>query len=89
MLEFVRHLISMHIPFSKVVNLPTGQQKTAHGPGVCVPVNVENTVRVLPRQENDYQLIRVKLKRKLGIKAERPLGISTSFMAYNEVSRCT
>ena len=42
--------------------------------------------------DGGFQLVSPKVQYTspgLAIKAERPLGISTSFMAYNEVSRCT
>ena len=62
-----RHLISLHIPFMKVVSLPKGGQKAVHGPVVCVPVNMKKTTS-LPRGEDSDLILRVKLKRKLSYK---------------------
>lgn len=36
-----QHLISMHIPFMKVMALPKGGQKNIHGPVVCVPTDLK------------------------------------------------
>ncbi|XP_069109227.1 repetitive organellar protein-like [Argopecten irradians] len=63
-----RHLISVVIPFMKMIPLPKGGQFGVHGPVVCVPTNVNQSITVLPRTENENQLIRVKLKRKLSYK---------------------
>ncbi|XP_069106088.1 uncharacterized protein [Argopecten irradians] len=63
-----RHLISVIIPFMKMIPLPKGGQFGVHGPVVCVPTNVNQSITVLPRTENENQLIRVKLKRKLSYK---------------------
>ncbi|XP_070566454.1 uncharacterized protein [Ptychodera flava] len=63
-----QHLIALHIPFMKMLALPKGGQNGVHGPVVCVPSSVEKGTSVLPRQESDDQMIRIKLKRKLSYK---------------------
>lgn len=62
-----KHLIGLHIPFMKVMNLPHGGQKNIHGPVVCVPSNLKK-VTSLPLNNDEYPLLRVKLKRKLNYK---------------------
>lgn len=65
--NFEKHLISLHIPFMKVMALPHGGQKNIHGQVVCVPSNLKK-VTALPSKENEDLLLRVKLKRKLNYK---------------------
>lgn len=62
-----QHLISMHIPFMKVMALPKGGQKNIHGPVVCVPSDLKKTT-MLPVKADENCLLRVKLKRKLNYK---------------------
>ena len=62
------HLIALNVPFVKLMALPKGGQFGVHGPVVCVPSNVSETVKSLPRPQNVDQIIRVKLKRKLAYK---------------------
>ncbi|XP_062609123.1 uncharacterized protein LOC134270887 [Saccostrea cucullata] len=62
-----KQLISIHIPFMKVMNLPQGRQKNVHGPVVCVPSDL-NKASSLPRTADATMLLRVKLKRKLSFK---------------------
>lgn len=62
-----KHLIGLHIPFLKVMNLPHGGQKNIHGPVVCVPSNLKK-VTSLPLNNDEDLLLRVKLKRKLNYK---------------------
>lgn len=62
-----KHLIGLHIPFMKVMNLPHGGQKNIHGPVVCVPSNLKK-VTSLPLNNDEDLLLRVKLKRKLNYK---------------------
>lgn len=47
-----KHLISLHIPFMKVMALPHGGQKNIHGQVVCVPSNLKK-VTALPSKENE------------------------------------
>ncbi|XP_052695810.1 uncharacterized protein LOC128174255 [Crassostrea angulata] len=63
-----QHLISLHIPFMKVMALPKGGQKNIHGPVVCVPSNLKKAT-FLPLKEDENLLLRVKLKRKLSYKS--------------------
>ena len=63
-----QHLVSLNIPFMKLMALPKGGQNGVHGPVVCVPSNSYETVDILPRAQSEDQLIRVKLKRKLSYK---------------------
>ncbi|XP_038063129.1 uncharacterized protein LOC119733831 [Patiria miniata] len=62
------HLISINIPFMKMLALPRGGQNGVHGPVVCVPSNITKTLTALPRCNSSNELIRVKLKRKLTYK---------------------
>lgn len=62
-----QHLISLNIPFMKVMALPKGGQKNIHGPVVCVPSDLKKTT-MLPLRNDDNNLLRVKLKRKLSYK---------------------
>ncbi|XP_052412218.1 uncharacterized protein LOC127957635 [Carassius gibelio] len=62
------HLIARNIPFMKLLCLPRGNQKGCHGPVVSVPVNIADVSNILPRNECDDHMIRIKLKRKLTYK---------------------
>ncbi|XP_073688692.1 uncharacterized protein [Garra rufa] len=62
------HLIARNIPFMKLLCLPRGNQKGCHGPVVSVPVNIADVSNILPRNECDDRMIRIKLKRKLTYK---------------------
>lgn len=42
-----QHLISLHIPFMKVMALPKGGQKNIHGPVVCVPTDLKKRLGYL------------------------------------------
>ena len=58
-------LVSLRVPFMKVVALPSGKQKCIHGPAVNVPSKVHTICTVLPRLPSQNELIPLKLKRKL------------------------
>ena len=58
-------LISMHIPFMKMVALPRGQQQSIHGPAMNLPTNLISVCDVLPRLPSECQLIPMKLKIKI------------------------
>ena len=62
-----RQLISLHIPFMRITNLPQGRQRNIHGPVVCVPADL-NKATSLPRTADTSMVLRVKLKRKLSYK---------------------
>ncbi|XP_063435689.1 uncharacterized protein LOC134716610 [Mytilus trossulus] len=66
--QLEQHLISLNIPFMKIVALPKGGQKAVHGPCVCVPSDISKVTSTLPRSEDDNCLVKVKLKRKLQYK---------------------
>ncbi|CAG2192522.1 unnamed protein product [Mytilus edulis] len=66
--QLEQHLISLNIPFMKIVALPKGGQKAVHGPCVCVPSDISKVTTTLPRSEDDNCLVKVKLKRKLQYK---------------------
>ncbi|XP_063436496.1 uncharacterized protein LOC134717928 [Mytilus trossulus] len=66
--QLEQHLISLNIPFMKIVALPKGGQKAVHGPCVCVPSDISKITTTLPRSEDDNCLVKVKLKRKLQYK---------------------
>ncbi|XP_063048465.1 uncharacterized protein LOC134442065 [Engraulis encrasicolus] len=60
-----QHLIAKNICFLKLLCLPRGRQRACHGPCVSVPVNCSTVTSILPRDEGDDKMIRVKLKRKV------------------------
>ena len=55
-------LISLRIPFMKMVALPCGKQRAIHGPAVNIPTDV---CTLLPRLPSQTQMVPMKLKRKL------------------------
>ncbi|XP_071176421.1 uncharacterized protein [Mytilus edulis] len=59
-----KQLISQRIPFMKLVQLPKGNQRGIIGPCVSIPTDIQKTVAILPRSDDDSQLVRCKLKRK-------------------------
>ena len=61
-------LISLRIPFMKLLALPSGKQRCIHGPAVNVPSKVDNVCTLLPRLTTEAELIPLKLKRKLRYK---------------------
>ena len=58
-------LISLRLPFMKMVALPSGKQRCIHGPAVNVPSKLDCVCTVLPRLPSQSELIPLKLKRKL------------------------
>ena len=66
--ELELRLISLRIPFMKMVSLPCRKQRGIHGPAVNVTSNVDTVVDVLPRLPSQCELIPLKLKRKLAYK---------------------
>ena len=58
-------LISQRVPFMKMVALPSGKQRSIHGPAVNVPSKVDTICNVLPRLPSQTELVPLKLKRKL------------------------
>ncbi|XP_065140712.1 uncharacterized protein [Paramisgurnus dabryanus] len=64
-----QHLIALNIPFLRLLCLPRGQQRGVHGPVVCVPVNTTKMTNILPRNECNDHMIKIKLKRKLTYKS--------------------
>ena len=58
-------LISLRVPFMKMVALPSGKQRSIHGPAVNVPSKVDTICDVLPRLPSQSELVPLKLKRKL------------------------
>jgi hypothetical protein len=63
-----KQLISIRIPFMKLVQLPRGNQTGVIGPCVSIPTDIEKTTNILPRSANETELIRCKLKSKLSYK---------------------
>ncbi|CAG2195132.1 unnamed protein product [Mytilus edulis] len=59
-----KQLISLRIPFMKLVQLPKGKQRGIIGPCVSIPTDVQKTVQILPRSDDETQVVRCKLKRK-------------------------
>ena len=58
-------LISLRVPFMKMVALPSGKQRCIHGPAVNVPSKLDSICTMLPRLPSQSELIALKLKRKL------------------------
>ena len=61
-------LISLRIPFMKMVALPCGKQKAIHGPAVNIPADLRPVCDLLPRLPLQAQVVPMKLKRKLSYK---------------------
>ena len=49
----------------KMVALPSGKQRSIHGPAVNVPSKVDTICNVLPRLPSQTELVQLKLKRKV------------------------
>ena len=62
------HLISLRIPFMKMVALPCGKQRAIHGPAVNLPTDLKPACTLLPRLPSQTRIIPMKLKRKLSYK---------------------
>ena len=58
-------IISLRIPFIKLVSLPAGGQKGIHGNAVNIPSNLEAITTVLPHIPKSVKVIPLKLKKKL------------------------
>ena len=58
-------LICLRVPFMTMVALPSGKQRSIHGPAVNVPSKVDTICNVLPRLPSQSELVPLKLKRKL------------------------
>ena len=58
-------LICLQVPFMKMVALPSGKQRSIHGPAVNVSSKVDTICNVLPRLPSQTELVPLKLKRKL------------------------
>ena len=58
-------LICLRLPFMKMVALPSGKQRSIHGPAVNVPSKVDTICDMLPRLPSQSELVPLKLKRKL------------------------
>jgi hypothetical protein len=61
-------LISLRIPFMKMVALPCGKQRAIHGPAVNVPTDLHPVCDLLPRLPSETQIVPMKLKRRLSYK---------------------
>ena len=60
-----QQLISLQIPFMKMVALLCGKQRAIHGPAVNVPTDFTPVCTLLPRLSSQAQIVPMKLKRKL------------------------
>jgi hypothetical protein len=58
-------LIAQRIVFEKIIIMPKGQQRKIKGAICNVPVDCDQTCRILPRPPETSGIILVKLKRKL------------------------
>ena len=61
-------LISLRVPFMKMVALPSGKQRSIHGPAVNVPLKVDTICDMLPRLPSQSELVPLKLKCKVAYK---------------------
>ena len=61
-------LISLRIPFMKLLALPSGKQQSINGPAVNVPSKIDNICTLLPRLTTEAEIIPLKLKCKLRYK---------------------
>ena len=61
-------LISLRVPFMKMVALPSGKQRCIQGPAVNVPSKLDSLCTMLPRLPTESELVALKLKRKLKYK---------------------
>ena len=57
--------LCLRVPFMKMVALPTGKQRSIHGPAVNVPSKVDTICEVLPRLPSQTEMVPIKLKRKV------------------------
>ena len=60
-------MVSLRIPFMNLVALPSGKQRSIHGPAVNVPSKLDTVCSLLPRMPNEV-MIPLKLKRKFRYK---------------------
>ena len=58
-------LISLRVPFMKMVALPCGKQRSIHCPAVNVPSKVDTICDVLPCLPSQSEVVPLKLKRKV------------------------
>ena len=57
-------VIALRIPFMQMRELPRGGQFCVKGNVINVPVDIQPTIKALPRQVDDTCTIPVKLKKK-------------------------
>ena len=81
--ELEARLISLRLPFMKMVASPCGQQRCIHGPAVNVPTKIDTVCTVLPRLPSQSELIPLKLKHKLVYKGHYMYGYVTSEKPFN------
>ena len=58
-------LIAQRIVFEKIIVIPKGQQRKVKGAICNVPVECDETCKILPRPPGRSGIIMLKLKRKL------------------------
>lgn len=57
-------LVAQRIMFEKIVIMPKGQQRKIKGAICNVPVDCDNTCKLLPRPAENSGIIMLKIKRK-------------------------
>ena len=62
-------LIAQRMMFEKIVIMPKGQQRKIKGAICNVPVDCDNTCKLLPRPAENSGIIMLKLKRKLDFRS--------------------
>ena len=60
-----KQLVSLRLPFMKIVRLPRAAEQGVIGKCVCVVSNINHTRKILPAPIHDSLIVPVKLKRKL------------------------
>lgn len=66
--ELEERLLSLRIPFMQIRELPRGGQLSIRGNVVNVPVDIQPTIKALPRQFDESVTVPVRLKKKLSFK---------------------
>ena len=69
-----RQLVFLSIPFMNLLSLPRGGQKGVKGLVINVPSDISTVANALPRNMNESQLVKVKLKRKTSNKGHYTMG---------------
>jgi hypothetical protein len=61
-------LVAPRLPFMRVVEVGCDRQSQLRGNVVNVPIKLDKTVSILPREFNDTKIIQLKLMRRMAYK---------------------